>query len=175
MIGDIRSSDYPATTGSALAVVPVPSRVKENIDLKHTRDQEDRREVSSRRLSQSIASESAADEHSLWALAYKGLRKAKPELVQKFDFCLGISTGVTNGQDFVSPSINEVAQEALKALKEADDSREKLSRLSAKIRKHFEQAVKIIIASKDFISSAVSTNPYAALAWTGVSLLLPVG
>ena len=97
-----------------------------------------------------------------------------PGLVEEFKHCLGISTIDVDDQNLGRPMIDGVAQEALKALTEADDSKKELSRTSAKIRKYFEQAVKVIIASKDFISSAVSANPYAALAWTGVSLLLPV-
>jgi len=39
---------------------------------------------------------------------------------------------------------------------------------------YFEKAIKIIIIEKDFIGSAVSLEPHGALAWAGVSLLLPV-
>ena len=39
---------------------------------------------------------------------------------------------------------------------------------------YFHKAVKSIVALKLFISLATSQEPHAALAWTGVSLLLPV-
>lgn len=38
----------------------------------------------------------------------------------------------------------------------------------------FNKAVKIMVAAKDFVSSAVSAEPHAALAWAGVCLFLPV-
>lgn len=113
-------------------------------------------------------------ELSLWALAYKDLREAQPELVKNFSNCLGISTTGTKDGELVYPDIEGAAHEALEEIKQAKASKEKLSRTSATIRKYFEQIVKVVIASNDFISTAVSANPYAALAWTGVSLLLPV-
>ena len=64
-------------------------------------------------------------------------------------------------------------QEALQKLLQAKSSKEHLDKTTP-IRKCFEQTIKVIFASKDYISSAVSVNPYAALAWTGISLLLPV-
>ena len=38
----------------------------------------------------------------------------------------------------------------------------------------FDKAVKIVVAAKDFVSSAVSSEPHAALAWAGVCVFLPV-
>lgn len=38
----------------------------------------------------------------------------------------------------------------------------------------FDQAVKIVVAAKEFVSSAVSSEPHAALAWAGVCVFLPV-
>ena len=42
------------------------------------------------------------------------------------------------------------------------------------VRAQGEKIIKFILWSNDFISAAVSTQPYAALAWSGVSILLPV-
>lgn len=38
----------------------------------------------------------------------------------------------------------------------------------------FDQAVKVVVAAKEFVSSAVSSEPHAALAWAGVCIFLPV-
>jgi hypothetical protein len=111
---------------------------------------------------------------SLWALAYRDLQKANPELVESFSHCLGIGTALTDTTTFVYSDIKGPAHKALEEINEARNSKDKLDGTSVTIRKYFEQTIKIVIASKDFISSAVSANPYAALAWTGVSLLLPV-
>ena len=111
---------------------------------------------------------------SLWTLAYENLREANPKKIQKLNFYLGISnTDADDGESDLS-RIEQVTNGALEQIRKAKIAKEKLNKTSAAIRKSFEQIVNIIVASNDFISSAVSANPYAALAWTGVSLLLPV-
>ena len=95
-------------------------------------------------------------------------------MVKKFSHFLGISTSGTKDGELVYPDIERVAHEAFGKIQQARDLKEKLSGTSATIRKCFEQTMKFVIASNDFISKAVSVNPYAALAWTGVNLLLPV-
>jgi hypothetical protein len=43
-----------------------------------------------------------------------------------------------------------------------------------KVRKQAEKLVKFLLWSDGIVKSAVSAQPYAALAWSGVSVLLPV-
>jgi len=43
-----------------------------------------------------------------------------------------------------------------------------------KVRKQAEKLAKFLLWSDAIVKSAVSTHPYAALAWTAVSVLLPV-
>jgi hypothetical protein len=42
------------------------------------------------------------------------------------------------------------------------------------VRDQVDRVAKVVIAAKDFIASAVSAEPHAALAWAGVCVLLPV-
>lgn len=42
------------------------------------------------------------------------------------------------------------------------------------VRKQVERLAKFLLWSDPIVKSAVSTQPYAALAWSGVSILLPV-
>ena len=147
----------------------------ENAALEQTFHQEDPGEASLIiKVPQSTTPKPVVAERSLWALAYDDLQKSNPELIKKFNFCLGIKTPDTDDGNFVHSRIDKIVQKALEELRKVDSSKEKLNGTSAAIRKCFERAVKFIIASNDFVSSAVSANPYAALAWTGVSLLLPV-
>lgn len=44
-----------------------------------------------------------------------------------------------------------------------------------KIRQQAERLVKFLLWSDKLVKDALSTQPYAALAWSGVSLILPVG
>ena len=43
------------------------------------------------------------------------------------------------------------------------------------IRQATDPAVKFVMFAKDFITSAVSSEPHAALAWAGICVFLPVG
>jgi hypothetical protein len=51
----------------------------------------------------------------------------------------------------------------------------KIADKSIKVREWGESIAKLMIWSEGIVSTAVSTQPYAALAWTGVSIFLPVG
>lgn len=111
------------------------------------------------------------DNQSLWALAFQDLEKVNPELIEKFKYCMGFDNEADSVQN--SESITkEIAQNAF--VKINDLSKEAISGKSDKVRKYFEQTIKLVISTKDFISAAVVANPYAATAWTGVCLVLPV-
>ncbi|MCJ1384636.1 hypothetical protein MMC17_007754, partial [Xylographa soralifera] len=167
------SSVSRASASSSSKPLPVLSQSGKNVTLKQP-DEQDPVEACPEKLTQSAPPKSVVVEPSLWALAYDALQKTNPELIEKFNHCLGISTTDIDNKSLVLPSTDRVVQKAFDELKEAGSSNEELKKTSAKIRKYFEQTIKIVIASKDYISSAVSANPYAALAWTGVSLLLPL-
>ena len=110
---------------------------------------------------------------SLWDVAYEQLRTSDPDLVLRFQRCLAAMTNqaedVAMGPEFADRTV----EEALSRLREAQVERN-LHRTSAKVRKYFEGSVKLVIASKDLISGAVAANPYAAMAWSGISIMLPV-
>ena len=42
------------------------------------------------------------------------------------------------------------------------------------IRDQLDKVVKVIAAAKDFVSTAIASEPHAALAWAGICTLLPV-
>jgi len=168
-------SDSRTTTAPSLCVVQGPPQAKECATRKRLPDHQPTGEPFSKKLPHRTKREPVIVEPSLWALAYKDLQEAQPELIKNFSDCLGISTTGTMDGELVYPDIEGLAHKALGDIKQAKDLKEKLSGTSATIRKYFEQTVKVVIASNEFISKAVLANPYAALAWTGVSLLLPVG
>ncbi|KAL9611416.1 MAG: hypothetical protein Q9167_003922 [Letrouitia subvulpina] len=112
---------------------------------------------------------------SLWAYAYKRVRQENVKLSREFEARLGVSTtsiGNDDDSDFYS-KIEEVQQKALKDITTTRESRE-LSKTTAKIKRCFERGIAVIFGARDLIASAASANPYAALAWSGVSLLLPL-
>ena len=112
---------------------------------------------------------------SLWVYAYQRVRQENVKLSREFEARLGISTtgtGSDDENDFYD-KIQTIQQKALEGIDTARESRE-LSKTTAKIKRCFENGIAVIIGAKDFIALAVSANPYAALAWSGVSVLLPV-
>ena len=42
------------------------------------------------------------------------------------------------------------------------------------LQEQVNRIIRVIMFAKDFVSSAVNAEPHAALAWTGVCMLLPV-
>jgi hypothetical protein len=80
------------------------------------------------------------------------------------------------------PNVRDVGREVQlqepvgRKLKEVQKSRLKIT-VSGKeivVKEQVGKVVHIILSIKDFIGSAVSTEPHAALAWAGVLVVLPV-
>jgi hypothetical protein len=72
----------------------------------------------------------------------------------------------------------ERIKQAIQAKLKRRDTRQFIINLagkSIKVRECGERIAKFVIWSDDIVSTAVSAQPYAALAWVGVSILLPVG
>lgn len=94
------------------------------------------------------------------------LQQKEPQLVQTFEQLLGTSfTSVDQIQSIVQARL---------------DRREErqwiiaVAGKSIKVREKGERLIKFILWSKDIVASAVSTQPYMALAWSGITMLLPV-
>ena len=112
---------------------------------------------------------------SLWAYAYDRLRQENITLASKFEALLNVSTSSTEDKDdgnFCCKILN-IQQQALEDIITAKDS-QALSNTTSKIKRCFQRGIAVIVGARDFIGSAVSANPYAALAWSGVSLMLSV-
>ena len=110
----------------------------------------------------------------LWRRAYEDLKVRDASLVDIYEQHLAASIGApTNG-----PRLDEVHIQAVidKRLKDREESQLviRLGSYSAKVREMGEKVVSFILWSKDIVASALSAQPYAALAWCGVSLLLSV-
>lgn len=57
---------------------------------------------------------------------------------------------------------------------EQAQSKLRLGNKVIKLRPQVDRVVKVVIYAKDFVTSAVSADPHAALAWAGVCVFLPV-
>ena len=120
----------------------------------------------SARLSQAVVLNPVAAAPSLWALAYRDLRLKSPDLVEKFQNVLGVDLLDVGGDT------ERLAHRALQVIDGVSQQELRDTRGSA--RRYYEQSVKVVRASREFIAPLVATNLHAAAAWTGVSLLLSV-
>lgn len=110
-----------------------------------------------------------------WSLGYQEIQEREPALMADYEKHLS-SLKSTAGN--ITLASKESVDSILKRL--LDEREEKQWRVALfdkdiKIREQAEKLVKFLIWSDPFVKSALSTQPYAALAWSGVSLLLPVG
>ena len=113
----------------------------------------------------------------LWMYAYQELKYREPELVTNYQTC--IMSDLDNSAA-LGPSIRVEVLVALIKQKMLDrEEKQWVLRLRKRkpptpVWEQGEKIIKFVLWSKDFVSAAVSTQPYAALAWSGVSVLLEV-
>lgn len=122
----------------------------------------------------------------LWTEAYNTVGKdtANAKLLERFEQY--IKEGRDSALDEGAPGAEGASQrERLSAIQRAAKQRlDKVANahLSLSIagktivvREVFRKVIETVLAFKETIGSAVSANPCAALAWTGVMAMLPVG
>lgn len=64
----------------------------------------------------------------------------------------------------------------VKRLQIVEDARWKfeVGNQTIEVKAQVDRIVKTVVFAKDFVSSALSSDPHAALAWAGVCVLMPV-
>ena len=114
----------------------------------------------------------------LWDEAYEALRETDIKIVERYE-----ETVVRIDQEGadLGPVGSVARQEQLSAfITRRLDSIEKDRKIfvvaghKIVLQEQVNRVVRIIMFAKDFVSSAVNAEPHAALAWTGVCMLLPV-
>ena len=120
-----------------------------------------------------IATEHATKSEDLWKQAYDLSELREPDLMSAYKLLLTpIRTNLTDPS--LSPEIIETIVKSKLEDREANQLVINLGKNSVKVREQGEKVIKFILWSKDIVSQALSAQPYAALAWSGVSILLPV-
>ncbi|KAI3293870.1 hypothetical protein DTO002I6_4816 [Penicillium roqueforti] len=110
-----------------------------------------------------------------WARAYKLLQAREPELVK--DYQTHLSLAQPENSEHINLSNPHSVERVIKQLLEVRDQKQwrvSLVGKEVKIREQAEKLVKFLLWAEPAVKKAVSTQPYAALAWAGVSLLLPL-
>ncbi|KAK1764670.1 hypothetical protein QBC33DRAFT_546789 [Phialemonium atrogriseum] len=115
---------------------------------------------------------STSDDADLWTMAYELAQEREPELMADYNKHLqGNTTASANlsNREWVKSIVNELLE----------DRKEKQWRVSIRgkevtVQEQVQKLAEFIRWSDPIIREAVSTQPYAALAWSGVSLFLPL-
>lgn len=105
----------------------------------------------------------------LWAEAYEQLKVEERDMVARFAQFLTGAVGTT-------PNAEQIAQ-GIKRRLEKRESHKLMVTFSGKstiIREQWEKLVKFVLGCEDMISTVAALEPHAAIAWAGVSLILPV-
>ena len=106
---------------------------------------------------------------ALWYQAFAAIRRKEPETIQEFEEILCPGTGASSPAERMGSIVRQKLHDHdLEALSIS------LLGKSFKIRQIGETIITFVSESKNFITAVASTEPPLALAWSGVSLLLPV-
>lgn len=109
----------------------------------------------------------------LWTRAYRALSEREPELVE--DYAKHVEAGSVDAAGALS---NPDSVRAL--VKSLQDTREKsqwkfsIRSKDHKVSDQLEKFVKLLALADGVVKQAVSSQPYAALAWSTVSVFIPV-
>lgn len=119
----------------------------------------------------------------LWDRAHKLLRedKSTKQLLEKYETILAseleqVASPVTSvdwGSRVRSEQVSILIDKKLKDI-EGESCKLQLGNQAVEVKAQVDKVVKTVIWAKDFVSTAVSADPHSALAWSGVSLLLPL-
>lgn len=111
-----------------------------------------------------------------WMKAYNEFKDRQPKLTADFETHLvSLKDGTTSNANLSNPDfVKSIAEQLLKN-REDRQWRVPLTDEDIRIREPAEKLVKFFMWTDPFVQKALSAQPHAALAWCGISLLLPVG
>ncbi|CAI7575822.1 unnamed protein product [Penicillium discolor] len=119
----------------------------------------------------------------LWDEAYINLSRDDPKLKERYEEILSTQDEINGelSENHLAPAGSYQREERLRQIAKSKVEEIDLAKWQPKIGSHsvdvgggFDQAVKVVVAAKEFVSSAVSSEPHAALAWAGVCIFLPL-
>ncbi|KAJ6783058.1 hypothetical protein PWT90_05383 [Aphanocladium album] len=115
---------------------------------------------------------------SLWAIAYKTLLDKEPNLVADYERHIGARPeergDTARASAVLSPESVKGTVQALQADRENKQWKVSIRGKDHKVRDQLESLVKLLTLADSVIKQALSVQPYAALAWSAVSVFLPL-
>ena len=118
------------------------------------------------------------ESRDLWDEAYQTLRLANSELVEHYEESItrpdcSITALAPLGTLARQEQLATVIKKRLESI-EHDRTYVSIFGKTIVLQEQVDRFGRIIMFAKDFVSSAVSAEPHAALVWVGVCMLLPV-
>lgn len=110
-----------------------------------------------------------------WTRAYEIFQDRESELAADYKKHLAsLQVDATSSADLSTPrSVESIVKRLLEDRKKKQWQVPLLEK-DIKIREQVERLAKFLLWSDEIVKNALSAQPYAALAWSGVSMLLPV-
>ncbi|KAK4084589.1 uncharacterized protein Triagg1_1069 [Trichoderma aggressivum f. europaeum] len=115
------------------------------------------------------------NDKDFWALAYTLATERDGELMGDYERHIASLNDVfVASQSFSEPPNVEIYVRMLLEIRQSKKIRISIMEHDITMREQIEKLAKFLLWSDPIVKSAVSAQPYAALAWSGVSLLLPL-
>ena len=108
-----------------------------------------------------------------WERAYQALKLREPDLVTAYERILASYVENSTNASFSLDKIVNLTNSKLQD-REATQLVIRLGKQPIRVREQGEKIIRFIFWSKEIISAATSTQPFAALAWFGISMVLKV-
>jgi hypothetical protein len=123
--------------------------------------------------------------HELWNEAYEELREKEERVIKDYEAAMSKDIAIILGSTslaLAAPQVRVTRREQMASLLEKKIAEAKKNAWKLKYGTDNEVLLKdlagpvinIIREAETFVNGAVSANPYASIAWAGISLLLPV-
>ncbi|KAL6829384.1 hypothetical protein J3E69DRAFT_331164 [Trichoderma sp. SZMC 28015] len=123
----------------------------------------------------STADNLSGEGNELWARAYTLAKERDEQLMDDYERHIASLEGVSvDGKSFSAPHDVKVHVNQLLELRQRREIQVSIMGHDITMREQIEKLAKFLLWSDAIVKSAVSAQPYAALAWSGVSLFLPV-
>ncbi|KAI1307445.1 hypothetical protein F5Y03DRAFT_352284 [Xylaria venustula] len=142
----------------------------ENIVVTSPEAPSDNATIASTTVTDSVSSQPQVPSSDVWADAYAEFTKREPGLADDYKKHLDTISIANSLNPNWAKSIVEQLQ------KDREDKQWNLTfhGKSVKFRTQAERLAKVLVWCDDIVKKALSAQPYAALAWSGVSILLPL-
>lgn len=115
--------------------------------------------------------------HELWNVAYERLREENGPLIAEYESSLKgvVAAGVAQTLGFGTNIREQMWTILQKRMEEVNNNTKlKLGNHEVQMKDISQLISNVINSANNYISQAVSGNPFASIAWTGISFLLPV-